>query len=471
MEAEALHLIAALSALVGFALSIWASAHALLHKRRPRSALAWLAVSFSLPFVGPLLYYLLGINRVRTRAKKLLAAHPDARDAARRDAPVPPQLKALAVLGRAVTDLPLLPGNSIEVLHNGEAAFPAMLNAIRGARTRVFLSTYIFDSGPVGKQFCTALAAARDRGVDVRVLLDGVGELYSRPRARHMLARAGIPVGRFLPPRLWPPAFAVNLRNHRKMLVIDSATAFTGGVNIREHYLANATESVARIKDIHFRLDGPIVEQIESVFAHDWQFVTGESCAASANRYEASGPAICRAVADGPHGDMDRLTELLVGAIGKAQRRIAIMTPYFLPPRELIAPLEAAALQGIDLAIILPEQNNLPYVHRATRHMLWELLERGAHVYYQPPPFVHSKFLLIDDDYAQIGSANLDTRSLRLNFELNVEVYDRGLVGSLGEHFAEVRHASKPVTLTEVDARPLATKLVDGAAWLFSPYL
>ena len=136
-----------------------------------------------------------------------------------------------------------------------------------------------------------------------------------------------------------------------------------------------------------------------------------------------------------------------------------------------MAPLQAAALQGVDVTVILPAENNLPYVHRASRHMLWELVRRRVNVYYQPPPFVHSKLFYIDDDYAQIGSANIDSRSLRLNFELNVEVYDRRFVGVLHDHFTHVREQSRKVTLEELDGRSLATKLIDGGAWLFAPYL
>jgi cardiolipin synthase len=223
--------------------------------------------------------------------------------------------------------------------------------------------------------------------------------------------------------------------------------------------------------DIHFRFTGPIIPQIEAVFLHDWQVVTGEAHPTEPFPGAGRGSAICRALADGPDGDPDRLTETLVGAIAHAERRIAIMTPYFLPPRELLGPLNAAALQGVDVAVILPAQNNLPYVHRATRHMLWELLQRGVRVYYQPPPFVHSKLFYIDDRYAQIGSANLDPRSLRLNFEMNVEVYDRALVADLARHFEAVRARSAAVTLAEVDGRPVGRKLVDGVCWLFSPYL
>jgi cardiolipin synthase len=458
-------------AVLGFALSTWAAAHAVLYKRRPQSAFAWIAIAFAIPFIGVLLYCTFGINRVRTRAKLLLLDQPVWPIGRSHSAGAPAGFEPLAELGFAVTNLPLVAGNAIETLHNGDQTFPAMLAAIRGAAKRVFLSTYIFDSGALGRQFADALGDAMARGVDVRVAIDGVGALYSRPQAFAMLEARGVRVGRFLPPRLLPPSFSLNLRNHRKILAVDGQIAFSGGINIREHYLVAEADSAKRIVDLHFRLAGPIVAQIEAVFLRDWRFMTGEKAAASPIENESFGTAVCRAVADGPEEDMDRLTELFVGAIGKARRRIAIMTPYFLPPREVIAPLAAAALQGVDVAVILPAKNNLPYVHCATRHMLWELLQRGVRIYYQPPPFVHSKLFYTDDHYAQIGSANLDTRSLRLNFEMNVEVYDAAFVSDLSAHFESVRARSLPVTLADVDGRPLGTKLVDGAAWLFTPYL
>jgi cardiolipin synthase len=240
-------------------------------------------------------------------------------------------------------------------------------------------------------------------------------------------------------------------------------------MNIRDRYLADSPEQ--RIVDLHVRVTGPVVAQIETVFLRDWQFATGEQAPSAPLPPVPLGTALCRAVADGPEGELDRLTALLIGAIGSARHRIAIMTPYFLPPREIVEPLQAAALSGIDVAVILPAKNNLPYIHRATRHMLWELLERGVQVYYQPGPFVHSKLFYCDDHYAQIGSANLDARSLRLNFEMNVEVYDRDVVAELAQHFDAVRARATPITLATVDSRALATKLLDGAAWLFSPYL
>lgn len=462
-------LVGTLLAIAGVAAASAAAMHALLHKRRPQSAFGWIAVCFTLPILGAILYYLFGINRVRSRGSKLLTADPSAPQTAQFASGPPAGWERLERVGSAVTNLPLLRGNAVEVLHNGDQAFPRMLDAIRNARKRVVLSTYIFDSGPVGKEFVAALAAAVRGGVDVRVLLDGVGELYSVPPVHSLLRREGVRFARFLPPRLFPPSISVNLRNHRKILAVDGDVAFTGGINLRDQYL-EAREG-RRIVDLHFALRGPIVQQMEAVFASDWRFATGEKDDLELIEPAEHGTALCRSVVDGPDHELDRLTVLYTGACASARRRIAIMTPYFLPPRELLGALQAAALEGIDVAVILPEMNNLFFVHRATRHMLWELLQRGVAVYYQPPPFVHTKLFYVDDDYAQVGSANLDPRSLRLNFELNVEIYDRGLVGHLSRHFELVRTRSRRITLEEVDGRPMGTKLLDGAAWLASPYL
>ena len=465
---QAGQILATAFAAIGLVSAAFAAFHALLHKRRPQSAFGWIALCLTLPLAGALLYYLFGINRVETRARKLLTRIPAPLCPTEFVGTPPPQFAPLARLGAAVSGWPLTAGNRIDPLHEAGEIFDAMIGAIEHAREYVYFSTYIFDGGPLGRRFAAALTGAAERGADVRVLLDGVGEWYSWQRASKSLLGTRVRFARFLPPKLWPPSFHVNLRNHRKILVIDGQEAFTGGLNIRDRYVDGDGDD--RIRDLHFRIAGPVITQIETIFLRDWQFATGES-APPRPIPQPAGEAICRAVADGPDSRLDRLTTLLTGAIAGARQRIAIMTPYFVPPRELVAPLQAAALAGTDVALILPARNNLPYVHRATRHMLWELLERGVHVYYQPAPFVHSKLFYVDDYYAQIGSANFDARSLRLNFEMNVEVYDRATVTRLASHFEAVRARSLRITLPQVDGRSAVTKAVDGLAWLFSPYL
>ena len=456
--------------------------HALITKRDSRAALGWVTVCLMFPFAGPVAYFVFGINRVRTRAQEMRARHlfaygevydpawaPD--DAPLTDPPLEPELAGVARLSSVVGRRPLVEGNAVDVLFDGEECYPAMLRAVDEARETLYLATYIFETNQTGLRFIDALARAAERGVDVRIILDGVGEMYSWPHAGRLLCKRGVRVVRFLPPKLFPPTLNINLRNHRKILVADGKVAFTGGMNIGDRHLAANVANPSRVVDAHFRLYGPIVAQIESVFLDDWSFLTGELRPPRAEVPATAGPALCRTIVDGPNEDMDKLQTILIGVVSLARRRLWIMTPYFLPPAGLVAAMQAAALRGVDVCVILPERNNLPYVAWATRNMLWELLQRGVRVCYQPGPFVHTKLLLMDDGYVQIGSANLDSRSLRLNFELVVEVYDRVFAETISSHLVAKRKVSREVTLAELAARPFGERVRDAAVWLFTPYL
>ncbi len=461
-------------------LSVTAAGHATLWKRDPKAALGWVAISLTLPVFGALLYFLFGINRIETRARTLEGMSPirldlegcapdDPAEVSIED--LPPEFSELARVSEAVTGLPLASGNRVEVLHNGEEAYPAMLQAIEEARESLYLITYIFETNATGRRFVDALARAVERGVEVRVIIDGFGEWYSESRISRILAKRGVPVKLFLKPKLIPPTLHFNLRNHRKVLVVDGWVGFTGGMNIGDRHLAEDLDNPKRVVDVHFRLEGPVVSQLEQVFIDDWRFVSGEELTPSAVDCTLAGEAICRVVVDGPNEDLDKLVTILEGAVSAARRKVAIMSPYFLPPLSLASALEAAALRGIEVTVILPELTNLPYVHWATRNMLWELLERGVRVYYQPPPFVHSKLFVVDDRYTQIGSANLDPRSLRLNFELAVEIFDEAISRRVADHIEAVRRKSTEITLEEIDGRPFPERLRDSLFWLFSPYL
>ncbi len=447
-----------------------AAAHALLNKHDPAGAFGWVAVCLLFPVAGPILYFVFGINRIRTRARALRAEQlpPMAGTPARDPIAVHPEFAQQARISSAVTGVPLTEGNAIDTYHDGEAAYPVMLEAIDQAAESVYLATYIFESNRTGLRFAQALERAVRRGVDVRVLLDGAGEWYSWPRIRHRLRAGGVTVARFLPPRLLPPRLLINLRNHRKILVIDGHTAFTGGMNIGDRHLAQRRGGV---RDTQFRVRGPVVHQIESIFLDDWQFTTGDRRRPPDRTFVSEGDAVCRTLVDGPNEDLNRLTMVLVGAIAAARQRVLIMTPYFLPPRELIAALQSAAIRGLQVDIVLPGRNNLPFMHWATRNMLWELVKWGVRVHYQRGAFVHTKLLVVDDHYAQIGSANLDPRSLRLNFELVLEVFDAAFTSKVAEHVERAIHMSRTITLAELASRPLPARIRDAICWLFTPYL
>jgi cardiolipin synthase len=457
--------------------------HALLHKRDPRAGLGWIVTCLALPGFGALLYWLLGVNRIRTRARDWRARGQGMPWEEPRLCPwsieesaslpfLQENYSALLSLSDAVTRRNLLPGNRVTPLHNGEEAYPAMLDAIRSARRSVHLSTYIFDSDGTGRQFVEVLAGAADRGVEVLVLIDALGERYSLPTARRLLRGSKVRVARFLPPSLSGRGIYFNLRNHRKLLVVDGEVGFAGGMNLGDRHLAGRTENPRRVCDIHFQVAGPAVGQLQEAFLEDWHFATGESLPIL--KYPSplpDGEAFCRGISAGPNEDFEALTWIVVGALNSARHKVRIMTPYFIPDRALITAINAASLRGVEVDVILPQQNNLPYVGWAASAFQWELLQYGTRIFSQPPPFVHSKLLLVDGHYALVGSANLDPRSLRLNFEFNLEVYDRGLTTELSDHFDRVMAGSHRIFLAEVDSRPLPQKLRDSFAKLFSPYL
>jgi cardiolipin synthase len=434
------------------------------------------------PPIGVVLYFLFGINRVRTRAEKLKKRSPfkiefgyerpeDDDGYQESHIQVPFDSREIFNVSEAVTRRPIVEGNRVQILHNGEEAYPSMLEVIENAKSTISLATYIFETNRTGMLFIDALGMAANRGVDVRVLIDGIGELYSFRRAGTLLKKKKVNIRRFLPPRLFPPAIHINLRNHRKILVSDGRIGFIGGMNIGDRHLAQNKNNPSRVIDIHFHIEGPVVQQLEKAFMEDWAFCTGEQTATTFDTNGHEGNAVCRTIVDGPNEDIDKLATILVGAISSAKHRISIMNPYFLPSREIISALQIAALRGVETEIILPYKNNLPFVGWATQNMLWELLQKGVRVYYQPPPFVHSKLFIVDDHYVQIGSANIDPRSLRLNFELVLEIYDKETAINLAEHIKKCRENSKEISLEEMDSRPIPIRIRDAVAWLFSPYL
>lgn len=466
---------------VHVSLAAWVSAHALLNKRDPRSAWAWTLAAALLPLAGPFLYVLLGINRIERRAR--IEIGPEAAP----ESPAPPdavplvpeapriEVQELVRLGRSLTGRALLAGNQVTVLHDGEGAYPAMLDAIARARTRVWLMSYIFDDGVVGKRFAHALAAGQARGVEVRVLLDGIGDIARGVRGSHLLGGFGVPVRRFIPPRLFPPLLHVNLRNHRKLLVTDEDEAFLGGINVGDHHLLrrgprHGPVARADAADLHFSIRGPVVGQLARVFAQDWAASGGERLEVPAAPAGA-GDVLCRAVTSGPADDIGRLQLLLLGALANAHRSVQIMTPYFIPTAELSSALEAAAIRGVEVSLVLPERSDHPWLDAATRRWLPYMIERGVHVYLNPPPFAHSKLFVVDGYYALVGSANLDPRSLRLNFELLLEIFDMATVGALRTHVTDAIAASRPLTAQALRALPLSRRLLDSGCWLFSPYL
>ena len=463
--------------LVGFVtlvVDLLATGHAILNKRDTRAAIGWVAIIWLVPVVGFVLYIWLGINRIQRKAQRLIGSRSFAERQALACACPPEELdqrllpygepiRKLADYMQRVTSAPLLHGNRIEPLDSAEAAYPAMLQAIDDAKTSVTLCTYIFNNDDAGRKFVEALGRAAARGVHTRVLVDDIGARYHLPAVDGALEAVGVRVARFLP-SLMPLSLPYsNLRDHRKILVADGRIGFTGGMNIRD----------CPLRDLHFRVTGPVVAQMQQVFADDWAFATKESLQGPIwyPPLTPVGEVLCRSIVDGPDENIDKLRMSIMGGLACARQRVTVWTPYFLPDAALITALNVTAMRGVEVNIILPEANNLTLVKWACIALLPQVLEHGCRVWYAPPPFDHTKLMVVDGIWVLLGSGNWDPRSLRLNFEFNVECYDRALAEQLDAQAAATIAKSRPITLAEVEGRSLPIKLRDGFARLFSPYL
>ena len=447
---------------------------ALLKKSDVRGALGWIGAAWFSPILGGLLYYLFGVNRVTRRALKMSrlgdAQMPAFGPAGLPDAPE--QIRELLKAGARLTGDSLTQGNALDVLDGGDAAYPQMLAAITGARASIALTSYIFRDDAAGKAFCAALIAARARGVVVRVLLDSMGVGYFFPRTLYRLRAGGVATARFLHTWLpWRMPF-LNMRNHRKLLVVDGAIAFLGGMNIgAENSKKLSPEDF--ITDIHFRIQGPVVRLVMDAFARDWSFTTGETLDDDIwwPDLAPAGPVYARGLSSGPDADIYKLEMILGAALSLAKKRIRILTPYFLPDARLQFVIAQAALRGVQVDIVIPETCNYLVLDWAMRAHLRFFQHIAANIFTTPLPFDHSKLCTMDDGWCLIGSSNWDARSFRLNFEYDLECYDPALAKKLDDIIDVKIARGNRLDVKALIARPIPVRLRDAAARLMMPYL
>jgi len=469
------HLAFAASLVLGAAAAI----HAAMTKQDVRAAIGWVGIVMFSPLLGPLIYFIAGINRVRRERR----SHFQNTDHHEPGTPPPAdvdtvrvygqQFGALKSVGDHVSLFPLVTGNTVTPLEGGDQTYPRMLAAIRAARRSIVLQTYIFDADPAGNEIAQALIDAKARGVAVRVLIDAVGSRYSRPPIRRALARGGVTTALFMITLIGFRLPYANLRSHRKILIVDGETALAGGMNIRAGFVtAHAGPAVAR--DAHFQFTGPIVGQLMMSFVRDWKFTTREDLSddpAFAPVLARTGDVPARCVLSGPDLTLNSTHDMLLGALSVARRHVRIQSPYFLPNQMLIGALATAARRGVTVDIVIPGRNNLRLINYAMTAQLDQVVRTGCRVWRARGNFDHAKLMTVDSAWSYIGSSNLDPRSLRLNFELDVETYDRDVAAWIEQRIdAQIPHARRE-TLATLQARPFAKQLRDRVIWLASPYL
>ena len=457
-------------------LAIWAGLHVVLNKRNEAAAFSWLGIIVLSPLVGAIMYWLFGINRIRRRAQAELPDHTSVateRDNTLRVKPedLPRVWQQRMHFGLGVHDAPYLPDNGLKPLLNGDEAYPEMLAAIDNASETVVLTSYIFEFDEIGRMFVSALVNAHRRGVVVRVMIDGLGVGYglSLVRSDRVLRKQGVRTARFLSALSTSGTRFINLRNHRKILLVDGRVAFLGGINIRDNNLLSGA-SKHKTRDVHFKVTGPVINQINRVFEADWEFASKEQLTLPQWQSGSQTESVAaRVLLDGPDDNFQKLKLTIMGAVQSARRRVRVVTPYFLPDKSIISALELAVLRGVDVQVCVPKENNLRFVGWAMQSNQAELLRIGVKLYEMPPPFDHSKLFLVDDDWCLVGSSNWDSRSLELNFEINVECYDTRLSRELSAIVDDKLIDAK--ALDSAPRRPFVLRVRNNFFRLFSPYL
>ncbi len=464
---------------LGFGLWIWAVALLLLNKRDPTSTLAWLFYVSLFPYGGPLTFLVFGPQRLERKASKrkrrLQEAHGNEIKSKRTEAKDTPELSDLenrmVRLASQISDYPATGGNEVEILPNPAEGLHAMREAIRAAKSFIHLEFYIIATDEVTRDLFSDLTAAALRGVEVRILYDSFGSLFLKRFSLRPLEKAGAQIAAFLPFSLSPDRINPHFRNHRKILVVDGEVAFTGGANIGKEYLGRPYRKQWR--DYLIRVRGPVCVQLQEVFAKDWLFTTEEDL--FQDKYfpkpKSYGSTVVQVIESGPDTRFHVFHQMLFLALNSAEHEILLTTPYFIPDPAVNSALMVAALRGVKVQLLLPAKSDAPLVQWASRSFYDDVLAAGVSIHEYQPTILHAKVMCIDGKWSMFGSANMDTRSFRLNFELNLLMFGDRLAADAANLFRLDQENSQPVLPAVFARRSIRKRIVENACRLLSPIL
>ncbi|MDA0834015.1 MAG: cardiolipin synthase [Planctomycetota bacterium] len=452
----------------------------ILKKRHTVSTIAWIMAIVILPYIGAFFFLVFGVNRVQRRTARKL----DANLTMQRLLPgvaayqlisgerLTAQQQRLMQLANRLSDTLPTQGNQIELLPDTNRTLALIEQAIESAQNSLHLEYYIWRPDKTGTRLRDMLIAKAKEGIKIRFLYDGIGSIHLRKKFLNSMRDAGIQVAAFLPGASVRERWSVNLRNHRKIVIADGRVGFTGGMNIGDEYLGR-NRNIGYWRDTHLRMEGPCVLQLQQVFAEDWYYATGEELT-HPDLYpapEASGNVAAQVVVGGPDQSESLFHMLMFAAINEAQHRITIETSYFVPPDSVVTALVAAALRGVRVRLLLAGKANYIWTVLAGRSYYDSLLHAGIEIHEYARGLLHSKTMTIDGDWSLVGTPNLDSRSLLLNFENAVIMYDSRIAALLEEHYVRDVRDAIPIRLAEWEKRPLVHKLAENTCRLFSPVL
>jgi cardiolipin synthase len=448
--------------------------------RQSVSSVAWIMTIIMLPYVGGLLFAIFGINRVerraarKERATRSLSGHLPALSQYQL---IPgellyPQQENLMRLASRIGGTVATAGNEIEVLADTNRTLGLIEQAILSAKESLHLEYYIWRPDRTGTRLRDLLIRRAQEGVTVRFLYDKIGSLWLSRRFLKPMRQAGIRVASFLPGPTFRERWSINLRNHRKIVLVDGRMGFTGGMNVGDEYVGRNVQ-LGYWRDTHLRLRGPTVQQLQQIFAEDWYYATREQLTAPElfPPPEETGPVAAQVLAGSPAGDVHVFHSLMFAAINEAREQVFLATSYFVPPHPLFTALETAAQRGVRVRVLVPGKSAYPWTLMAARSFYESLLAAGVEIYEYQQGLLHSKVLSIDGMWSLVGSPNFDARSLLLNFEVALAIYDTKLAATLEDQFEKDLERSKRIEPDRWSNRNSVRVLAENICRLFSPVM
>ncbi|OEK07335.1 cardiolipin synthase [Flavivirga aquatica] len=449
---------------------------------RPSRSLSWLFVIVFMPFIGVIFYLLFGINRRKIKFFKLKQTykrrlydsnHHMANDHKPFEKFKSNKKEKLATLISNNNKYLPFDGNKVEVLQDGKSTFASIFEAIKEAKSFIHIQYYILEEGELLDEMFNLFKEKIAEGLEIRVMYDAIGSFDWRRKSIKRFKSIGVTICSSMPLRFGNFLFSFNYRNHRKIVVIDGVIGFTGGFNLTDKYIKSNT-NMGIWEDTHVKIEGPAVESLHKVFIKDYYFASKEDILLDSKylpKQEIKGNSIVQIVASGPDSDYAAIMQQYIMLINLAEDFICIANPYFIPSSQVLTALKIAALSGVRVKILLPEQSDSITARYCMRSYFEEIIAAGVEIYLKRDAFLHSKLILIDNEIVSVGSGNFDNRSFDHNFETNALIYDSVLAKEVHEVFITDCESSLRVNEAQFKERPIQDKFFEGLARFFSPLL
>jgi len=463
-------------------ITLWALASIIFHGSRPTKSISWVLAILALPFAGPFLYYLFGVNRRKFKLFKLKAAekrklynaHTKELNNQQKFLVDFKSIKntKISKLIHSNCSMSAYNGNEVVLLNSGKETFESLFEAIKKAQKFVHLQYFIIEEGQVVEQLYALFKEKIEQGVEVRMIYDAIGSFAFKGKTISRFQNIGVKAHATMPIRFGNLLFNLNYRNHRKIVVIDGHTGFTGGVNISDIYL-ESTGELGLWNDYHIKLKGPVVNSLHRIFIKDYHF-SGDEELLLQKKYlpdmTSYGNTTVQIVASGPDSIHPAIMQQYISMISLAEKSIYIANPYFIPGTSVLQALKIAAMSGVAVHILVPKKSDSLLARLSMFSNFQGLLQVGVHIYLRSD-FSHSKVIVIDEEIASVGSGNFDHRSFEHNFETNALLYDKALAKDIIKEFTKRCSDIARMDYDKFKQRPVIQRFMEGLAKFFSPLL